>query len=456
MTNIIQSINPFNNSLLKEFKEYDLQKTDEILSNAEVAFEKWKKTGFEDRSKLMIQCAMQLRQNKRSLAELMVLEMGKPLKEALAEIEKCAMTCEFYSQNAKKFLADELVESDASKSFITYAPLGCILAVMPWNFPFWQVFRFAAPALMAGNVALLKHASNVPQCALAIEDVFLKAGFPSGVFQTVLIGSSKVKYIIEHKAVKAVTLTGSEKAGAEVASIAGKNIKKSVLELGGSDPFIVLNDADIDLAADIAVKSRMINTGQSCIAAKRFIVVKEVLHEFTGKMISNIKKLRMGDPMDESTDLGTIAREDLVMPLLDQIGNSVKKGAEVLLGGDRPDRKGAFLNPTVLTNVGPGMPAYEEEIFGPVVSIITAMDDADAIRIANDSRYGLGGSVWTRDLEKGERLAKMVESGAVFVNGQVKSDPHLPFGGIKNSGYGRELSYIGIREFVNIKTLWIR
>jgi succinate-semialdehyde dehydrogenase / glutarate-semialdehyde dehydrogenase len=456
MTNIIKSINPFNNFLLKEFKEYDLQKIDEILLNAEVAFEKWKKTGFDDRSKLMNQCAVQLRQDKKHLAELMVLEMGKPVKEALAEIEKCALACEFYSQNAKKFLADELVESDASKSFINYAPLGCILAVMPWNFPFWQVFRFAAPALMAGNVALLKHASNVPQCALAIEDVFIKAGFPAGIFQTMLIGSSKVKYIIDHKAVKAVTLTGSEKAGAEVASIAAMNIKKSVLELGGSDPFIVLNDADIDLAADIAVKSRMINTGQSCIAAKRFIVVKEVLDEFTEKMISNIKKLKMGDPMDESTDLGTIAREDLVKPLLDQIGKSIEMGAKVLLGGDRPAIQGAFLNPTVLANVAPGMPAYEEEIFGPVASIIRALDEADAIRIANDSRYGLGGSIWTRDQKKGERLAKMVDSGAVFVNGMVKSDPHLPFGGIKNSGYGRELSYIGIREFVNIKTVWIR
>jgi succinate-semialdehyde dehydrogenase / glutarate-semialdehyde dehydrogenase len=456
MENIIKSINPFNNSLLKEFQEFDLDKINLMLSDSESSFEVWKNTDFDYRSKLMLQCAEQLRQDKQNLAELMTMEMGKPVKESLAEIEKCAACCEFYAHNARKFLSDEMVESDASKSFITYSPLGCILAVMPWNFPFWQVFRFAAPALMAGNVALLKHASNVPQCALAIENIFLKAGFPNGVFQTALIGSSQVKYIIDHKVVKAVTLTGSEKAGAEVASIAGKNIKKTVLELGGSDAFVVLKDADIDLAADIATKSRMINTGQSCIAAKRFIVAKEVLEEFTAKMVGNIKKLKIGDPMDLKTNLGTIAREDLVQPLLDQIQESIKRGAKVVIGGDRPNRIGAFLNPTVLMNVASGMPAYDEEIFGPVAAIITANDESDAVRIANDSRYGLGGSVWTRDQEKGERIARMIESGAVFVNGMVKSDSRLPFGGIKNSGYGRELSYLGIREFVNIKTIWIR
>jgi succinate-semialdehyde dehydrogenase / glutarate-semialdehyde dehydrogenase len=452
----IKSINPFDGSLLKEFQEYDKIQMDQALAKADSAFRKWKQISFKERGALMMRCSSYLKEHKKELATLMVLEMGKPILEAVAEIEKCALVCEYYAGNAATFLADQRVSSDASSSFVSYQPLGCILAVMPWNFPFWQVFRFAAPSIMAGNVALLKHASNVPQCAIAIEEVFTRSGFPEGVFQSLLIGSSKVEYLISNPVVKAVTLTGSEKAGSEVAALAGKYIKKSVLELGGSDPFIVLKDAELETASAIAVKSRMINTGQSCIAAKRFIVVKEIAEEFTQKMMSGMKKLKMGNPLDEATEVGTIAREDLVQPLLDQINKSVAKGAKLLCGGDRPAMKGAFLNPAILTNVKPGMPAYEEEIFGPVASVIIAEDDEDAIRIANDSRYGLAGSIWTNDQEKGERLARMVESGSVFINGMVKSDPRLPFGGIKNSGYGRELSIAGIHEFVNIKTIWVK
>jgi succinate-semialdehyde dehydrogenase / glutarate-semialdehyde dehydrogenase len=452
----IKSINPYDGSLLKEFQEYDQTRIDLSLVKAESAFQDWKQVSYQDRAVLMMKCGAYLNNQKNDLATLMVLEMGKPIKEAIAEIEKCAQACEFYADKASDFLADESIQSDASSSFVTYQPLGCVLAIMPWNFPFWQVFRFAAPAIMAGNVGILKHASNVPQCALAIEQVFFKSGFPEGIFQSLLIGASKVEYLIRNPIVKAVTLTGSERAGSEVASLAGKHIKKSVLELGGSDPFIVLKDADLELASSFAVRSRMINTGQSCIAAKRFIVVKEIADAFTEKMIRKMKKLKMGNPMDESTEVGTIAREDLVQPLLDQISKSIAKGAKLALGGDRPEMKGAFLSPAILTNVKPGMPAYEEEIFGPVASIIVAEDENDAIRIANDSRYGLGASIWTQDQTRGRQLARMIESGCVFINGMVKSDQRLPFGGIKNSGYGRELSAVGIREFVNVKTVWVK
>jgi succinate-semialdehyde dehydrogenase / glutarate-semialdehyde dehydrogenase len=452
----IKSINPFDGSLLKEFQEYDQAQMDLALVKADSAFKKWKQISFHERGKLMMNCSLYLKEHKNDLARLMVLEMGKPVKEAVSEVEKCAWVCEYYAENASGFLEDQKITSDAGLSFISYEPLGCILAIMPWNFPFWQVLRFAAPSIMAGNVALLKHASNVPQCSLAIEEVFIKSGFPEGVFQSLLIGSSKVEYLISNPVVKAVTLTGSEKAGSEVAALAGKYIKKSVLELGGSDPFIVLNDADIDLASSFAVKSRMINTGQSCIAAKRFIVVKEIAEDFTKRMVAEMSKLKMGNPMEEATEVGAIAREDLVQPLLDQINKSVVKGAKILLGGNRPAGNGAFLNPTVLTNVKPGMPAYEEELFGPIASVIIAEDEPDAIRIANDSKYGLAASIWTKDQKRGEKLARVIESGSVFINGMVKSDPRLPFGGIKNSGYGRELSIAGIHEFVNIKTIWIK
>ncbi|HXA01513.1 MAG TPA: aldehyde dehydrogenase family protein, partial [Cytophagaceae bacterium] len=370
----IKSINPFDGSLLKEFQEYDRTQMDQALAKADSAFKKWKEISFKERAVLMIRCGSYLKDHKKELAMLMVLEMGKPIREAIAEVEKCALVCEYYAENAAGFLADQKINSDATSSFISYQPLGCILAVMPWNFPFWQVFRFAAPSIMAGNVALLKHASNVPQCAIAIEEVFINSGFPGGIFQSLLIGSSKVEYLISNPVVKAVTLTGSEKAGSEVAALAGRHIKKSVLELGGSDPFIVLQDADLEITSSFAVKSRMINTGQSCIAAKRFIAVKEIAEEFTQKMVAGMKNLKMGNPMDEATEVGTIAREDLVQPLLDQINKSVAKGARLIFGGNRPAMKGAFLNPAILTNVKPGMPAYEEELFGPVASVIIAED----------------------------------------------------------------------------------
>lgn len=452
----IKSINPYNNELLHEFEEHTEEQLKETLANADKAFKIWKQTTFAERSNLLRECANLLLSNKDSLAKIITLEMGKPISQSISEIEKCASACEFYADKAESFLSDEIMESDATKSLISYEPLGCILAVMPWNFPFWQVFRFAAPALMAGNVGILKHASNVPQCSLAIEKIFIDAGFPPNVFQSVLIGSSKVNYLIDHPIVKATTLTGSEKAGAEVAMRSGKNIKKTVLELGGSDCFIVLNDADIEQAADVAVKSRMINTGQSCIAAKRFIIQKESYDIFLEKMKQKMEALKIGDPLDEETEIGPMAREDLVAGLQEQVSKTVEKGATIFWGGGRPDRQGAFMNPSILVNVKPGMDAYEQELFGPVAIVFKAEDEEDAIRIANDSVYGLGGAIWTKDTSKGLALSRKIEAGAVFVNGMVKSDPRLPFGGIKNSGYGRELSYVGIREFVNIKSIWIR
>ena len=451
----IQSVNPFNNKLIQNFNETSQEEIEQKLQHASKAYEIWKEVPFGEKSKLMDTVAELLKNKKDELAQLVTLEMGKPIREARAEIEKCALVCNFYADNGENFLKDELIESDAGKSFISYVPLGIILAVMPWNFPFWQVFRFAAPSLMAGNVGVLKHASNVPQCAIAIEQLFTEAGFPEGVFQNFLIGSSKVNNLIEDKRIKAVTLTGSEMAGSKVAECAGRNIKKTLLELGGSDPFIVLNDADLNKAVKVAVKSRMINCGQSCIAAKRFIVEDSIHDEFVEKMIEKMKVLKIGDPTEETTDVGPMAREDLANELLEQVNKSVEMGAKKVLGGDRTDRNGAFFNPTILTEVKPGMPAYHEEMFGPVATVIKVVDENEAIQVANDSDFGLGGSIWTNDIQKGETLARKVESGAVFVNGLVKSDPRLPFGGIKNSGYGRELSYLGIREFVNQKTIWV-
>ncbi|MBL4716079.1 MAG: NAD-dependent succinate-semialdehyde dehydrogenase [Bacteroidia bacterium] len=451
----IQSVNPYNNKLIQNFNETSQEEIEQKLQHASKAYEIWKEVPFGEKSKLMDTVAELLKNKKDELAQLVTLEMGKPIREARAEIEKCALVCNFYADNGENFLKDELIESDAGKSFISYVPLGIILAVMPWNFPFWQVFRFAAPSLMAGNVGVLKHASNVPQCAIAIEQLFTEAGFPEGVFQNFLIGSSKVNNLIEDKRIKAVTLTGSEMAGSKVAECAGRNIKKTLLELGGSDPFIVLNDADLNKAVKVAVKSRMINCGQSCIAAKRFIVEDSIHDEFVEKMIEKMKVLKIGDPTEETTDVGPMAREDLANELLEQVNKSVEMGAKKVLGGDRTDRNGAFFNPTILTEVKPGMPAYHEEMFGPVATVIKVVDENEAIQVANDSDFGLGGSIWTNDIQKGETLARKVESGAVFVNGLVKSDPRLPFGGIKNSGYGRELSYLGIREFVNQKTIWV-
>ncbi|MBX9851233.1 MAG: NAD-dependent succinate-semialdehyde dehydrogenase [Cytophagaceae bacterium] len=452
----LQSINPYNNQLIAEYEEFDEKKLNQILNESANTFLSWKKTSFAERAKVMKKCAEDLLESKASLAELIVKEMGKPITQAIAEIEKCAICCEYYADNAKSFLKDEIITSDASKSFVTYEPLGTVLAIMPWNFPFWQTFRFAAPALMAGNTAVLKHAFNVSGCSLAIEKVFLDAGFPEYAFKSLIIGSAKVKYVIEHPSIKAVTLTGSEFAGSEVAMTAGKNIKKTVLELGGSDPFIICKDADLEEASEMAVRSRMINTGQSCIAAKRFIIVQEVYEKFLDLMKTKMTLLKIGDPMDAKTDLGPLAREDLVSGLLKQVEQTVSKGGKIFFGGGRPEREGAFMNPTMLIDLKPGMAAYEEELFGPVASVFEAKDEQDAIRIANDSKYGLGAAIWTKDIERGIALGKQIESGAVFINGIVKSDPRLPFGGIKTSGYGRELSYVGIREFVNVKSVWVK
>ncbi|HEX8529561.1 MAG TPA: NAD-dependent succinate-semialdehyde dehydrogenase [Cytophagales bacterium] len=451
----IQSINPYNNQVIRTFEEDSDEKINEVLETAGDTFDFWKQTTFAHRKELMWATADVLDRNAGEYARLMTLEMGKPIKDAVAEVKKCAGTCRFYADNAARVLADEAVVTEAGRSYVSYHPLGAVLAVMPWNFPFWQVFRFAAPALMAGNVALLKHASNVPQCALAIEQIFLKAGFPEGVFQTLLVGPEKIEAVIADENVQAVTLTGSEGAGSKVAALAGKYIKKTVLELGGSDAFIVLGDADIQFTAQAAAKARMINTGQSCIAAKRFIVVEPVAAAFTEAMKKYLLRLKMGNPASEEVDYGPMAREDLANDLLEQVRRSVESGAKVALGGDRPVGEGAFFYPTVLTHVRPGMPAYDEELFGPVACIITAKDEDDAVRIANDHRYGLGASIWTKDIRKAEQMARCLQVGAVFVNEIVKSDPRMPFGGVKKSGYGRELSHFGIREFVNIQSVWV-
>ena len=452
----IKSINPYTNELLKEYTPYTEEKQEQILTLSEKAFKEWRKTTFETRKKLMLKCREALISEQQELARLIALEMGKPIKEAISEVQKCAGCCEYYAANAEHFLKDVLVESDASKSYIAYQPLGAVLAIMPWNFPFWQVFRFAVPSIMAGNVGLLKHASNVPQCALAMEELFIKAGFPLGVFQTLLIGSEKVEELVGHKTIKAVTLTGSDVVGAKVASAAGKNIKKAVMELGGSDPFIVREDADLLYTVQKAVDSRLINTGQSCIAAKRFIVNTAVYDKFIELLVMKVKVLKVGDPFDEATNLGPLARQDLAASLQEQVRKSVEEGAKIVLDGGVKEKGSAVFYPVILADVKPGMTAYSEELFGPVFTIINAENDEEAIAIANDSRYGLGASVWTKDNAKAEAMAKEIESGSVFINGIVKSDSRLPFGGIKSSGYGRELSEVGIKEFVNVKTVWIK
>ncbi len=452
----IQTINPANGKLVKTFPELNSAEINAIINDVHRAFMDWKETGFRERSELMKNAASILRNGKRKYAELMTLEMGKPVKQAIAEAEKCAWVCEYYAENAESILANEIIETDASESYVQFDPLGIVLAVMPWNFPMWQVFRFAAPALMAGNVGVLKHASNVPQTALAIEQIFKEAGFPENVFRTLLIGPGLVDEIIKNPKVKAATLTGSEYAGSKVAELSGKMLKKTVMELGGSDPFIVFADADLDDAVNTGVTARLINNGQSCIAAKRFIVVEEIAGEFEQKFTEKMKNVKTGNPMDESTELGPLARKDLLVELDLQVKDSVRLGAKILTGGIPLEGEGYFYPATVLSEVQKGMPAYEQELFGPVAAVIRAKDENDAISIANDSEFGLGASLWTRDIEKAKQLSHKIEAGSVFINGLVKSDPRLPFGGIKKSGYGRELSHYGIKEFVNIKTIWIK
>jgi len=451
----IESFNPYTGRLLRRFRPFGWTKTARILAQAHRAAGTWPATTFAHRAGVLRRVAELLRERQDDLARLMALEMGKPVTDGRAEALKCATCCDYYAAHAEEFLADELIATDAGRSFISYQPLGVVLAVMPWNFPFWQVVRFAAPALMAGNVGLLKHASNVPQCALALEKIFHDAGLPPACFRALLIGSDLVARLVADDRVRAVTLTGSEGAGAAVAATAGAHIKKTVLELGGSDPFIVLADADVALAAKTAAQSRMMNSGQSCIAAKRFIVEKPVLKAFISQLKTHLLALRTGDPLDEATQYGPLARPDLADELAQQVADSVAQGAKVELHGGQAKPGTALFRPTILSNVKPGQRAYAEELFGPVALVLEAKDAADAVRLANDSRFGLGAAVWTGDVAKGEALARRIESGAVFVNGLVKSMPELPFGGVKKSGYGRELSYLGIREFVNQKSVWI-
>ena len=452
----IASVNPATGETLKTFEPLDESQINEKLQLAALTFRSYRHTPLAERESMLLRAAEILETEKHDFARLMTTEMGKPIKGAVGEAEKCALVCRYYAEHARHQLADQLVETNASKSYVCFQPLGPVLAVMPWNFPFWQVFRFAAPALMAGNVGLLKHASNVPQCALAIEDIFRRAGFPEGTFQTLLVGSESVQRILEDPRVVAATLTGSEPAGRSVASIAGKQIKKTVLELGGSDPFIVMPSADLNEAVVTAVKARTINNGQSCIAAKRFIVATEIYDSFERRFVEEMKGLQVGDPLDESTDIGPLATEQILKDVDEQVKTSVAAGAIVLTGGKRLDQRGNFYEPTVLVNVPLDSPGSCEEIFGPVAMLFRVNNIDEAIELANATSFGLGAAAWTNDAQQQKRFADELEAGSVFLNGMVASDPRLPFGGIKNSGYGRELSEFGIREFVNIKTVWIK
>ena len=452
----LRSVNPTDGSLIREYAETTRDEAASALARAARAFEGWRHTTFADRASVLRRAAALLRERREELARLMALEMGKPLAQGRAEVEKCAWACEHYAEHAERFLAPEEARTDASKSYVTFEPLGPVLAVMPWNFPFWQVFRFAAPALMAGNVGLLKHASNVSGCALAIEGVLHAAGVPRDVFRTLLVGSSRVAALVEAPEVVAVTLTGSTPAGRAVAAKAGACLKKTVLELGGSDPYVVLEDADLEATAETCAAARLLNGGQSCIAAKRFVVVEPVLQKFQELLVERIRARRVGDPLEEGVDVGPQARRDLRDELVRQVEASVARGARVLLGCTVPDGPGAFYPPSVLTGVAPGMPAFDEELFGPVAAVVAAKDETDAIRLANHTVFGLGAAVFTRDLERGERIARHeLAAGSCFVNAFVKSDPRLPFGGIRESGYGRELGAFGIREFVNVKTVYV-
>src|SRR5258707_6031767 len=451
----IASINPATGETLATFESLTEPQLEEKLQRAAATFPIHRRTTFAERSQMMMRAVEILEHEKQEFASVMTLEMGKPIKAAVAEAEKCALVCRYYAENAEKHLADEIVETNAAQSYVRFQPLGAVLAIMPWNFPFWQVFRFAAPALMAGNVGLLKHASNVPQCALAIEKIFREAGFDPGVFQTLLIENEAVEKIIRDPRVKAVTLTGSERAGSAVASAAGREVKKSVLELGGSDPFIVMPSAGLDDAVSTGVKSRMVNSGQSCIAAKRFIVADAIYDQYLAQFVERMKKLRLGDPREETTEVAPLSSENILRGVDEQVQKSVATGAKILCGGKRAAGLGYFYEPTVLAEIPNSAPAYHAEVFGTVALFFRARDRNEAVAIANDSNFGLGASVWTNDAAEQEFFSHELQSGMVFVNAMVASDPRVPFGGIKRSGYGRELGAEGIREFTNVKTVWI-
>jgi succinate-semialdehyde dehydrogenase / glutarate-semialdehyde dehydrogenase len=451
----IVSINPATGEELKEFASFDDSEIEKRLQRAERAFATYRHATFAKRAQLMMAAASLLDREKEEFARIITLEMGKLFRAAMEEVEKCVRGCRFFAENAERFLEDEAAQTDAARSYIHYEALGAILAIMPWNFPFWQVFRFAAPALMAGNVGLLKHASNVPQCALAIEQIFCRAGFDDGIFQTLLVEPKQVEKLIVDLRVKAVTLTGSEKAGSEVASTAGRYIKKSVLELGGSDAFIVMPSADFERALSTAIKARTINSGQSCIAAKRFFVADEIYDDFLHQFVERMRALKIGDPFDETTDLGPLATEQILQGVHEQVQKSIAGGAKLLTGGNRIHGPGFFYEPTVLVDVPKESPAYREEVFGPVASVFRVRDTSEAIELANDTTFGLAASAWTNDPAEQELFTSELETGMVFINTMVASDPRLPFGGVKRSGFGRELGAAGIREFMNAKTIWI-
>jgi len=452
----LESLNPATGEQIASYPEWSVDQTLKVVDDVSAAWQLWRRTSFSERAICFKAAAQILRERTETFARLMALEMGKPISGGLAEVGKCATVCDFYAENAEEMLADELLQSDASQTRVAFQPIGTVLAIMPWNFPFWQVFRFAAPTLMAGNTGILKHASNVPQCAMAIEQVFVDAGFPANVFRNLMIGSAQVAKVIAHRGVAAVTLTGSDAAGRKVAAKAGEMLKKTVLELGGSDAFIVLEDADLEAAAKVGARSRCVNSGQSCIAAKRFIVVDAIYDAFLEKFTRAMQNLRVGDPLDLETEVGPLARTDLMVELHQQVCATVAAGATLHLGGSPLDGPGCFYPPTILTGVKSGMLAYHQELFGPVATLVRVKNEEEAVAVANDSDFGLAGSVWTQEAARGLAVARKIETGAVFVNGMSKSDPRVPFGGIKMSGYGRELSHYGIREFVNIKTLWVK
>ncbi|SFS76705.1 NAD-dependent succinate-semialdehyde dehydrogenase [Halostagnicola kamekurae] len=453
----IESTNPATGETVETYEEDSSADRDEALERAEAVFDEWREVPIEDRQEMLARAGEQLRENESTYAELMTEEMGKPIAQSHAEVEKCAWLCDYYAEHAAEHLQDDRIASESdARTLVSYEPIGTVLAIMPWNFPFWQAFRFAVPNLAAGNVGILKHASNVPGCARAIEEVFREAGCPEGAFTSLLIGSEEIDEVIADDRIEAVTLTGSSGAGRSVAETAGSELKKTVLELGGSDPFVVLDDADLELAVEKGTQARLINSGQSCIAAKRFIVVEDVYDEFLEAFVERMDEQVVGDPTDEDTDVGPQAREDLMETLDEQVQETVEQGAECHVGGEPMDREGAFYPPTVLTDIPEGSPADREELFGPAASVFRVPDEEAAIEKANDTQFGLGASVWTEDYARGERVARRFESGMAFVNELVKSDPRLPFGGVKASGYGRELAEQGIREFVNEKTIWVQ